>query len=253
MTDALTLTRRQLAELPALLARLGGFLRLGSGAVDPDMPRPPGRPLDTRSPLAVNVVDLAAHRKPDWATWRPGDHHARHGVAGTLWLWAYRARHDLALPAPTPAATPADLCQWLTINADVIVQRWPAFVTAIGRMHRDLERACGIRPEVTYHCPQCEWLIEPRDGKAWWVCTGCHRTWTSAAEIDRLLAEQADSCTLRQVAAEVGRPIGTLRRWKMDGWISPVGRRHGVAVYSLIAVRRVADSVRLGRPLIMRG
>lgn len=258
MTDALTLTRRQLAEIPALLAGLGDFLVPGSRPADPDMPRAPRRPADTRLPVSARVIDLTAERKPDWPAWTPADRHARHGVPGTLWLWVWRARRELITPTAEPPrpATAANLCQWLSDHAGPIADRWNAppgdFVGAVARMHRDLERESGIKPEPAYRCPQCEWQIEPQDGKAWWLCTGCRRTWTSAAEIDRLLAEQADSCTLRQIAAEVGRPVETLRGWKMKGWIAPVGRRAGVYVYSLAAVREVAASVRVGRPLIIR-
>jgi len=253
MTDTLTATRRHLAELPALLARL--TVQPGSRPGDPDMPKPPGRPLNERPLADVAVIDLIATGKPDWARWRPGDSHARHGIPGTLWLWAHRARIELALGRLPQPATPTALCQWLAAHAEPITARWPApptdFAGAIGRMHHDLERACGIRPDPAYHCPVCGWTIEARDDQAWWSCTGCRRTWTSAAEIDRLLAEQADSRTLPQIAAEVGRPPDTLRGWKMRGLIAPVGRRNGMAVYSLIAVRRVAESIRAGRPITL--
>jgi len=258
MTDRLTQTREFLTAIPKLLDQLPRFAIPGARPRDPDdSPGKRQKRVTLPSPVVLEVIDLAAERKPGWLSWRPGDDQPtkgrpprwRHGVPGTLRLWAWRAAYDGHTPAadvdePLPVVTGwlGDHCAWM-------IDQYSGFAGDIRRMHTALERACGIRPEVVYHCPSCDWLIEPRDHGAWWSCTGCRRTWTYANEISNLLAAQADVVTLRQAAVDLGRPIKTLRDWTRRGYLPSVAvARSGIRFYSLATARRVAETITVGRP-----
>lgn len=262
MTD-LDKPRRQLREIPDLYAQVGGYLIPGSAPVDPEARRPAST--KSRPPISVDIVDLVAAPKDGWQGWQPGDDldfsdpedpkmvHTgyRNGIAGTLWLWGRLLEAEMADAGyrftPCGSDVITTVTGWLVMHLEWIVDlHGRDFTDDVGRMHRALRRACGIRPEPVYHCPSCGWRIEPRDRMAWWVCTGCRSTWTSAAEIDRLLARQEDSMTLRECAAAVSRPLSTLKEWKSRGWITPVGRRRGVDIYSATIVQRIADTVQQG-------
>lgn len=161
-------TRRHLREITDLHAQVGSYLTPGSVPPDPDARRGSGS--KSRPPIVVDVVDLVAGRKSGWLGWQPGDDVEyldqsgwRHGIRGTLELWVMLLEAEMADQGrsftPCELDTLATVTGWLTFHLEWIVEHHGRdngnFVGDIGRMHRALQRACGVRPEQTYVCPKC--------------------------------------------------------------------------------------------------
>jgi hypothetical protein len=255
MTDRLAQTRDYLAAIPKLLDQLPRFAVPGTQPRDDDAGGKRQKRVVLPSPIVLDVIDLAAERKPGWLAWQPGDDPThpyprwRHGVPGTLRLWAWRAAWDGHRSPVDVDGNLGPVVAWLADQGAWMIEHYPGFAGDIRRMHGALQRACGVRPEVAYHCPSCGWIIKPRDQGAWWSCTGCHRTWAYANEISNLLAQQADLVTLRQAAVDLGRPVKTLQKWTKHGHLPSIAvARTGARLYSLATARRVSEMITVGRP-----
>lgn len=153
-----------------------------------------------------------------------------------------------------------DMCRFLAEQADWIItynedlddkhihtRTCGCFTADIYTLKREYAKAAGVKLEVVYHCPKdnggCGWRVEPEDGGAWFRCTGCGKTWTFAAEIDRLVSHQDSVMTLGQIAKKTGIPHPTLRRWAGVRF-TQVGVRHGRPVYDIRTVQKASERVR---------
>lgn len=138
---------------------------------------------------------------------------------------------------------------WLQAHVDWISkQPWADEIAAeLEQMLTDIKAVTGWSRAEPDRCPDCNWIVEPRDGGAWYVCTGCARTWAMQSEINRLFAEQSYSMLLSECAAEVERPVSTLKEWRARGWVNPVGKDHRGYLYDVRKVRAVAEEVRQGK------
>jgi hypothetical protein len=251
-----------LAAIPPLFARLPQFIRPGSRPADPDRVTTSTSP--ARPPLNLDVLDLLDLREKADAEATRGDYDLdrraggrRQGILPTLSSWVRLVdgerwdEGDEHQNPPTQRTVEGE-CGWLTEGLDWITeQKWANELEQdLQRMVADMRRACGESPEVPLTCSKCRWLVEPRDGGAWYVCTGCNWTWTMANEIDRLLQAQTDimdAATLPEIAANVGRPVSTVKEWKARGWLLPVGKTKRGYVYDVKAAQRVAESVKVER------
>lgn len=169
-----------------------------------------------------------------------------------LWNWCLLIIDEMTsldqddLLADSPDArnpTIPAMCGFLSNHTAWIITYNDDFPGSIKRLHADYRHAAGIKLEIAYHCPQCGWKVEPQDHAAWFRCTGCTKTWTLAAEIDRLMANQDQVMTLGQIATKTGIPHPTLRRWAGKRF-TPVGVKHGRPLYDLRVVQRAAERIR---------
>lgn len=225
MTD-LDHTRAQLAAIPALAAQCGMFL-IPSNNQGGDGPRPkPG----SRPPVNVALLDLIQGRE--------------------LWAWCLliideRADADNDIDDAPSSRNPSltEMCEWLAKHSYWIHGLHEDFPASIATIYGEYRRAAGDPQEPTYHCPDCGWTVEPRDGGAWWNCTGCPRTWTMGAEISRLMERQQDVMTLGQISQKLGIPHATLRRWAGKRFAS-VGTRQGRPLYDIRTVRAASERLK---------
>jgi hypothetical protein len=225
--------------------------------------------LSTRSkpPVSLALIDLTDTReKPDADPVR-GDYDLdrraggrRQGVLPTLaaWtrlvdgeLWDEAREHDPLAETPTVASE----CGFLLTHLEWIVeQQWANEIADdVRRIRLDLMHAVGERDAEKFSCETCGWEMEPQGDYdqelkryPWYRCTGCHATLTTAAEVDRLSADAADYVTLKYAAKQLGKDWATLRSWKKQGWIKPVGRDQRGSIYSLNAIRGVSISIQKG-------
>lgn len=122
------------------------------------------------------------------------------------------------------------------------------------RIRRDLQAATGERDEPTsLPCTVCGWQMQgmgdydaERGRYPWYRCTGCSKAITTQAELDRVEQKARDVVTLRYAAEELGRPLSTLKEWRQQKLLEPVGRDARGSLYSLTAIRKVGASVRNG-------
>lgn len=244
-----------LTSLPEAYALLPGFLLPGSLPPDPDRRAATSSP--ARPPLRLEVVDLLDGReKPDADLYREDydlDRRAgsrRQGVLPTLASWVrltdselWESGIDHGPPADVP--TVATECGWLLGHAAWILdQRWGHELAAeVTAMLGDVQAATGWQPVEPDKCPSCGWIVEARDGGAWWSCTGCPRTWAMHAEISKLAAVQEHSLTLREVAADLDRPLATVKAWVASGRLLAVATGPRGRLYDVREARRIDGTI----------
>lgn len=160
-------------------------------------------------------------------------------------------------PHPWGDRTVSGECSYLLSHLDWIVdQQWSDEIAAdVKKMAADLRRETR-QPieEAPLPCLYCGWQMQgmgdfdtERHRYPWYRCTGCRKSITTQAELDRVQRKANDTVTLRYAAEELSRPFSTLREWKQRGWIQPLGKDSRGHVYSLAAIRKVGDSVRNGQ------
>jgi hypothetical protein len=277
-----------LTNLPDAYALLALFMLPGSAPVDPDGisgTRSPAKPplrlevidlLDVRekpdaAPIRIAATDPSARDHADIDTdrrdyqWRDGRKKMtgspaarRLGILPTLvqWvrlvdgeLWDDGIEHGELTGAPTVASE----CSWLLVHLGwIIEQQWAdEMAVDLTTMFDDVRRATGWTAEEPDRCPKCGWIVEARDGGAWYSCTGCPETWAMHAEISKLMARQEYVMTLRACAAEVGRPLSSLKEWRSRGWINPCAESNrGVSLFDVREVEEVHKRVVPGRPSV---
>ena len=248
-----------LDHLPEVYALLPLFTEPGSTPPDPDGPRGKGSP--KKAPVRLDVLDLLDEReKADSEAQRLDydiDRRAgarRQGILPTLVSWLRLAegeQYDQGMKPPELAETPtvATECAWLRGQLLWVVQQvWADELAAdLEQMFADCRAATGwARPDPTL-CPKCKSLVVARSGGAWWSCTGCPETWAREAEINRFMSEQEHVKTLRECAALVERPLGTLKEWRSRQWITPVATVRGVQMFDVRKVSEVSDRVVWGK------
>lgn len=261
----------ELAELPQLVAELTLQLLPGGAGEGRSaaLARPPLRLevlalIDDRLDKPVGVDEWGA-RDADAADLdrRAGDW--RLGVPGVLWHWTMTITCRLA-DAGVPYTDPGEDTQvgrssrWLVAHLDQLdqlsridggQQLVDALIGDVRRLHHRLRLVLGYRDDP-YRCPDCGWTID-QQGKgeqrgAWFRCRGCGRTWTLAAEVDRLLAAQADVMTLGKAAERLHVSRQYLHRL-IARTLRPVARQHGRPVYRLRDIQRVLDrTTKASRP-----
>lgn len=227
MTDQISQTQALLAAIPALAAELPQYLTARSLMhTDGDGFR--NITSSSKPPIDVGLLDLILGRDLEW--------------------WVMLAIDEMIdediEPVDAPSSrTPsiADNCAWLAANSPWIAEQNSDYDNDIRRLHNDYQRAARIPRQTTYTCDRCGWNVEPRDDNAWFACTGCNRTWTLAAEIDRLMQDQESVMTLGKIADQTGISHPTLRRWKAQGRITPVGAKHGRPLYDIRHIRQAAE------------
>lgn len=254
MTEALT-------DLPQAYELLPLFTLPGSAPPDPD--RRTGTTSPARPPLNLGVLDLMDERdKADAPAIRDDydlDRRAgarRQGILPNLASWVRLVDgemwdEDIQHSAPSDRPTVATECAWLLGQIEWILrQQWADELAAdLAGMFDDVKAATGWSKSQPERCPKCGWTVEARDDGAWWSCTGCPMTWAREAEISKFVADQDYAKTLRHCAAEVGRPVSSLKEWRARGWITPVATDpRGVQLYDVRKVEEVNGRVVPGRP-----
>ena len=246
-----------LAAIPEAYANLPGYLLPGSQPPDPEK-RTAHTVVSHRSILRLEVVDLLDVReKADASPTRDDfdvDRRAgarRQGILPTLSSWVRLVDSEMwdegdEHQNPPTQRTVAGECAWLASQLEWIeAQRWVGEIEEdLARMLADMLRACGVKPEPVYRCPNCRDLVRPEDKGAWYRCLGCGQTWAMHNEINRLLAQQANTMTLKACAEDVGRPKSSLEEWRARGLINPVAKDdRGRFLFDVECVRRISETV----------
>ena len=247
--------RRYLSEIPELMAQLPLMLLPGSAPTD-DSSRsnsgPGSRPL-----VVLQVLDLLDERekrdaeptRTDYAIDRAAGAR-RQGVLPTLssWvrlvdseLWDDSEKHDPPADSPTVLSE----CGFLLTHLEWIDERqWANELhDEMGDIWRNLRGALAIRDAEVFHCPDCRWVVEPQDGGAWYRCSGCHRTWAMANEINALMRRQANVMTMRECAKAAELDLRTLQRYRADGALTPVAWRQTTPLFNVEHVRSIQAKV----------
>ena len=258
--------RAWLEQIPDLVAEQPEYLLPGTKPTDPSTRY--AAPDPARPPADLGVLDLTDTRhKPD-DDLSPADliEHDRMaltrrlGILPTLGLWVSLVLDELIDMGENPATccptipdgaggyitthTIVGEVNWLIRHLNTILDMHPDFAGDVEAMHRDLRH--GVRdPQdllANLACPKCRNRVEPHGRNAWLQCVACNESWTMAAEIRRFGATQPDM-PLSKIAAIIGRPLDTLRKWSIEGKIMPVGRRGQTFLYDLERVRRISDAL----------
>ena len=162
-------------------------------------------------------------------------------------------------PHPWSVRTVVGECSFLAQHVDwAAKQQWfDELVADVKRVRRDLQGVTGERDEVVdLPCTLCGWQMRgmgdydaDRGRHPWYQCTGCDKAITTQAELDRVQRKARDVVTLRYAATEVDRPLSTLKEWRQQGLIQPVGRDSRGSLYSLASITKVKASVKRGAPV----
>jgi hypothetical protein len=149
-------------------------------------------------------------------------------------------------------------CGWLTAALDWIeAQRWvDEFAKDLSDIMADMNHEMGVEPDSATRptCTKCGWEMEGQGDYekelhrySWYRCIGCAHTITTAAELDRASRSAEDLVTLKYAAKVLEKPFSTLRRWKQAGWIAPRGNDQRGEIFSINAIRIVAQTVEPGK------
>jgi hypothetical protein len=218
---------KALTELPAAYHQLHHYQLPGSRGHD-ETKQPRRGTLSTRSPLALEVLDLLDRRhKADVEPTRENyglDKMAgsrRLGILPTLSQWVRLVDAELwdnqiSHSAPAEQPTVDSECSWLQGHTHWITERpWiTEMVDDLTRMLRDCTLITGTGTDtikMTCLILQCGWPVKEMDGGAWFRCTGCGNAW-GRLELHRK-AERKKPKTLRQCAELSGVSERTLRRY----------------------------------------
>ncbi|MBC7955295.1 MAG: hypothetical protein H7Y33_05420 [Cytophagales bacterium] len=221
-----------LRELPNLAAEV--YLTIG--APNPTGPRSEIRGSNYGTKVPIDCVAFDALRPDD------------HGQLAILTLCVRMVAEELrdaGQPWPTlvnPAAWVSE-CDWL-IGTEPWWSR-QAWAEDIDRdvttVWKTLSRAARVVPPLRLVCPQCNALVHPKaevagGPAAYYLCEAGHSI-MHHAEIARM--GKIQEMTSAELADHMGITRRTLRKWKADGAITPIGKRGRDDLYAIADVHRV--------------
>lgn len=244
-----------LTRIPDLAAEQPLYLLPGTRPADPTSWRGKGSP--ARPPVTLDVIDTTDTRLKDTGDLTPAeafsyDQRDRLGVLPYLGLWVSLVmdelidcgiQPDVCCPlnnGDTITHTVTGETRWLLRYLDQILDLHPDFADDVHRIYRQLQQGVGERDPFALKCDRCTWPVDPQDGASWFKCSGCGKQWTLVGEIKRLAGMQPNM-PLRKIATILGRSLGTLQKWAIEGRFLPVGRQGQTFLYDLERVRTVAD------------
>ncbi len=236
--------RRDLAQLPDLVALVAAHPEQIRRDTSGPRPQPGSRPPTPLAPIALldqrsraDDLDVIGLSDLDRIAGR------RDGIEPTLRSWVLLAEGEMLDDDPD-RCTPipqgqrvAESCAWLQRHIVwVLEQQWvEELAPTVRRMVRDCEAHLRIRPEYHPRCPSCRARLTSHQG--WWECRACGRDYRD----ERMLLALQEPMTAERIGTAFGISPATIRKWKERGHLEPACDE-GRPTYHVLDVLRLADA-----------